>query len=550
MAFGKQKAEELCEEFERLKNQRSNFDNQCQEIAELYWPNHSRAFQGLLQMTNQAGLGEKRTSKALDSTPLTALNRFSAILDSLLTPRSQTWHFIKPDDPELEKERDAKIFYDELNKRLFRYRYAPLANFASQNQLVYKSLGAWGNGIIFPDILRGHRGEKGIRYRSLHISEVYFRENFQGIVDSCFRWYKQTIRQARQEWGDNLPEKIAKMKDHEEIQFLHAIEPRIGWDPNRRDAKGWAWASYYVILDGKIPMEEGGYRSFPFSISRYEQAPGEVPGRSPAMDSLPATKTLMEQKKTVLKQGHRTVDPILLAHDDGVLSSFSLRPGAINPGGVNKDGRPLIHALPIGRVDIGKDMMDDEKLAIRDAFLETIFQILVETPQMTATEVMERTKEKGILLAPTLGRQYSEYLGPTIEREIDVLDAQGLLPPVPPVVMEAGGLYRLEYDSPMSRTQRAEEASGLMRTLELALNHAERTGDPSALDHFDMDTIVPEIASIHGVPTRWLKSLDKIQAIREGRANQAQQEQAITAAPGAAAMVKSLATARQMQKAG
>ena len=40
-------------------------------------------------------------------------------------------------------------------------------------------------------------------------------------------------------------------------------------------------------------------------------------------------------------------------------------------------------------------------------------------PQMTATEVIERTNEKGILLAPTIGRQQSEYLGPMIERELD-----------------------------------------------------------------------------------------------------------------------------------
>lgn len=43
--------------------------------------------------------------------------------------------------------------------------------------------------------------------------------------------------------------------------------------------------------------------------------------------------------------------------------------------------------------------------------LVTLFQILTETPQMTAAEVVERTNEKGILLAPTVGRQQSEYLG-------------------------------------------------------------------------------------------------------------------------------------------
>jgi hypothetical protein len=50
-------------------------------------------------------------------------------------------------------------------------------------------------------------------------------------------------------------------------------------------------------------MQEGGYRSFPISASRYEQAPGEVYGRSPAMMVLPALKTLNAEKRMFLKAG-------------------------------------------------------------------------------------------------------------------------------------------------------------------------------------------------------------------------------------------------------
>src|SRR4029077_1707786 len=105
-------------------------------------------------------------------------------------------------------------------------------------------------------------------------------------------------------------------------------------------------------------------------------------------------------------------------------------------------------------------MMAEERTLIGDAFLVTLFQILTETPQMTATEVIERTNEKGILLAPTVGRQQSEYLGPMIERELDVLGAQGLLPPMPPRLKEAKGEYQVVYTSPFSRAMRAQEAAG------------------------------------------------------------------------------------------
>ena len=39
-------------------------------------------------------------------------------------------------------------------------------------------------------------------------------------------------------------------------------------------------------------LDEGGYRTFPYAISRYVTAPGETYGRSPAMLALPSIKTL------------------------------------------------------------------------------------------------------------------------------------------------------------------------------------------------------------------------------------------------------------------
>lgn len=541
-----EKAERLCQEFSQLSGQRTNWESHWTEIAQRVWPSHSQMFQSLGVAPTQ---GEKRTEHIYDSTASIALNRFSAILDSLLTPRSQTWHRLLPSDPYLMKDRQTKLWFEEANRLLFKYRYAPEANFASQNQQNYKSLGAYGTGVVFTDELAT---APGLRYRNCHLSEMFLRENHQGLVDGVFRKFPMRARQVIQKWGKTGPkealeriETAAKKNPDQTFFFLHVVEPREDYDGERIDFRGMPFRSCYIMLEGKHEMEEGGYTTFPYAVSRYEQTDGEIYGRSPAMDVLPAIKTLNEQKKTLLKQGHRAVDPVLLAHDDGVLDSFSLRPGAINYGGVDSQGRPLVHTLPIGRVDIGKDMMDDERAVINDAFLVTVFQVLAESPQMTATEVLERTREKGILLAPTIGRQQSEYLGSLIVRELDVLSRQQLLPPMPEALKEAGGEYRVEYDSPLSRAQRAEEASGLMRTVETVLNIVNITQNPEPLDHFNWDAIVPEISEIQGVPAKWMQDPKVVAQRREARA-QAQQEQTeIQAAPGAAALIKSSAIARK-----
>jgi len=543
--------QDVKDRFDAVANTRGTWESVWEQIAERIFTQYAKQF--VNRSAGQPGEyhGTQRTEEMVDATGALALTRFAAAMESMLTPRSSTWHYLKPADRALLKNREARLWFEDVNRTLFDYRYAPNANFASQKHEDYMMLGAFGTGCLYIDALQHHR-ERGLRYRAIHLGQMYFQENHQGLIDTALRRFQLTARQAAQQFGlDALPEKIRRdatsakgaAKLHE---FIHCVKPRTeaeGYEPGRLDGAGMPYVSYYTVKDDrsdKALVKRGGYFTFPYAISRYVMAPGETYGRSPAMFALPSIKVLNEEKKTLLKQGHRVVDPVLLAHDDGVLDSFSMRPGAVNYGGVTADGRPLVHTLPTGNLAVGQEMMDAEKLVINDFFLVTLFQILVETPQMTATEVLERAREKGALLSPTMGRQQSESLGPMIEREIDVLIQEGLLPPMPPAVQEAEGRYVVQYDSPLSRMARAEEAAGFMRSLETALRFVEVTQDPAPLDHFNMDEIMPDIMDIHAMPVRWRNSLQAIQQRREGRAQQAQTQQMVEAAPAAASVMKSV----------
>lgn len=537
------RAAEILRRFQRAQSNRGNWEGQWEEIARRILPSYSGSF-------NSNGVwspGAKKTDDLVDATGALALPRFAAAMESMLTPRGSKWHSLVSSDRSLMRNRQARLWFDDATDALFRYRYAPRANFASVQHESYMSLGAFGTGVKYIDALRSP-GEKGLRYSTIHLGQIYFLVNHQGIVDTMFRRFPMTARQAYQRFGDELPPDIVeKAKDtgkcETEFWFVNSVYPRSedeGYDPARYDVKGMRYADCYVSETGKKLIEEKGFRTFPYPVSRYVVAPGEEYGRSPAMLVLPALKTLNEEKKTILKQGHRSIDPVLLAHDDGIIDGFSLRPGAINPGGVNADGRPLVHALPVGNLALAKEMLEDERNTINDAFLVTLFQILVETPQMTATEVLERAREKGALLSPTMGRQQSEDLGVTIEREMDVLAQQGLLPPMPPILQQARAEYDVVYSSPLSRQQRAEEGAGLMRTLDWAKEYVAVSGDPSPLDWFDWDAIMPDLADIQAVPQRWLRDMAAVAAVRQSRAQAQQTQQMVDAAPAAASLAKTL----------
>jgi hypothetical protein len=531
--------DEIVKRIAQLAANRSVWEEHWTEIADRVLP---RAAGSFLAFGLGATPGEKRTEKVYDSSATLALDRFAAAMESMLTPRNSKWHRLRASDNKLNRNRDVLVWFDEVTDILFRRRYSPRANFASQQHENYIGLGAFGTAAMY---IEEDPDEPGLRYRSVHLSEIFFCEDFSGIVNQAFRKYKRTAQQIAERYGKTavLPDKVlqaAKDKPDTEFFLIHYVGPNRERRPGRLDAAGMAFESVTVLEDGKVELNRGGYRSFPYAISRYVTAPGEVYGRSPAMTALPAIKVLNEEKKTFLKQGHRTADPVLLAHDDGVLDTFSLKPGAVNVGGVSSEGRPLIHALPTGSLAMTEKMMEMERAVINDVFLVTLFQILVESPQMTATEVLERVREKGALLSPTMGRQQSEALGPMIEREIDLLSMQGLLPPMPGILREAQGDYRVEYDSPLSRAQKAEEASGFMRTMEFALTHANATQSPDALDWLDVDAAIPEIAEIQAVPARWIASAEKVAAIREGRAQARQTQTMVDAAPAGAALMKTM----------
>lgn len=535
------------QEFAQLRQPReSAFESHWNEVAELIDPPSRNTF----TFGSWNTPGEKKTDKQVDATGMLALERFKAICDSLLTPRNQTWHTLAADNPYLMKNRRVQLWFEEVTRILFKYRYAPNANFSSQNQGVFHSLGAYGTGSLFIDSFRAKdRGGKGLRYKSLHIGTTYFRENHQGLIDGMIRVVRWTARQMVQRWGeDNCPPQICEAYNKRSealFDIIHLVAPRDDYDgDNIMSPKSKPFKSCYVSLTGKWLLEHDGYYSFPVSASRYVQTAGEVYGRSPAMSVLPALKTLNAEKRTFLKQGHRAADPILLTPEGGLVD-FSMKPGAMNPGGMSLNGERLIDILPTGTIQISKEMMAEEKMLINDAFLVTLFQILTETPTMTATEVIERTNEKGILLAPTIGRQQSEYLGVMIPRELDVLSMEGLLPPMPPELKEANGEFTILYTSPLSRAMRAQEAAGFMRTVESVKELVNITQDPSLLDPFNFDVAIPQIAEINAVPASWMSGEEEVAQKRASRADAQAKQQAIQAAPGQAAMMKAEAAAAE-----
>lgn len=535
-------AKQVCATHDRMKGRRANWEQHWQEIAERILPSHA------IFNTKYLYGGEKRTHKIFDATSAFALTRHAAIMESLLTPHTQVWHRLKSPFEELNANLEVQEYFHAANRALFGLRYSSNAGFIAASQEYYIGAGAFGTGAMFVQEVDTAFGVE-FRYISVPLSELFIETDFSGRPIRVVREWERTASQIVGEFenrrGSSIPDDLSKAaRDDPSRKYtvLHYVAPADEHGGGGR--QGFGYVSYYVVKDISATLSRGGYYSFPYIVGRYMTAPAEDYGRSPAMIILPDIKMLNEMSRTNIRAAHRRAEPPILTTEDGSLTRISMQPNALIGGGLDEQGRQKVQPMMTGGdVGISLEMMNQRRAMINDAFFITLFQILVETPRMTATEVIQRAQEKSSLLSPIMGRQQAEFLGPLIDRELDILERAGALPNMPEVLREAGGQFIIEYESPLTRMQQAEEVSGVMRTLETVLPVMQI--DPSVADNFDWDETTRILSRGNGAPPTIMRRVEEVLEIRQQRAEEQQaQSEAMMAEPVSAA-VKNTAQARK-----
>lgn len=527
----------LCAHSDAAFSARFNHDTLWQKASEVLWPD---AADFLFERTP----GQSRTQKIYDSTPALSLTRFAAAEQAMLTPRASRWHRLRASNEDLNRDSSVQRWFDDATKQLFNLRQR--GRFYGHAHVCYMSDGAFGNACMFVD----SDVERGLMYKTTPIREVAIALDFRGEVDTIYHRFKLTAKQAIDYYGTRAPGKVrdaVTLRPHEPFEFLRAVSPNPDHDP---DGFGWEsmrFRSCDVFYSEKEKLTEGGYHEMPYLYSRYSVGPTEIYGRGPCSIVLPDIFSLQAIDRTFMRAGERAVAPPLFAANDGVLGAggkqINLRPNAVNYGGVNGAGQMLVHPLENrAKLDWTHEIAEGKRQNVRAAFLETLWQILLENPgTMTATEVLQRAQEKGQLLSPFIGQKQDEWLTPMVARELNVLLRAGLLPPPPEALMEAAGEYEIEYESPATRLQQMEEVSGAARTLELAGPLIQL--DPSLAEVLNGEEIIRASARVTGMAEKMLRSRDELAKIRRVQLEAAEQQHRLEQAAALASAAKDGATA-------
>lgn len=538
-------AQELIDHQSKLEMKYGTYHSHCDEIAKYFSPRHDEFYQ------KDRPMGEKRQQWQYDPTPGLASQRFASIIESLVCPKSQIWHGLQPEDDALRNDHEAMLWFEAVRDALFKLRYSGDANFGVAVNPVFTSMGLFGSGVLQTETRPG----KWLRYRCSHIKEHFFEENADGVIDADWRKYQLTARQAVKIFGEgNLSERVVKSLDKEpnrKFDFLHCVFPNEERVYGAMGPRGMAYASFHVDVEGQqLCSGPKGFRKFPFIIARYMASPTDIMGTSPAMMALPEVKMLMQMRKTDIRARHLAVDPPNLAANEASIRRFNVKPGAMNYGTLSMEGNQLVKPYQTGgRIDLSVDGLDQSRRIINDIFLVTLFQILVETPEMTATEVLARQQEKGDLLSPVGGMIESEFLSKLIERELDEMAVSGMFDedgplPMPASVRERGGAYSVNYSSPMVRYRLSGPAAGAEKMIQSLLPIAQI--DPTVWDVVNFSEYAKLIAEASGAPVRVLNSPEVRDQKQQSREQQQQMAALSQAAPAMASSIKDIAQAQAL----
>lgn len=494
-----------------------------------------------------AAPGQKKTTELYDSTAVHSNEILAASMHGTLTPSSSIWSTFRLRDDRLNSLKEVMDWIEICEAQIWMARQQ--SNYHSEIHEVYLDLPAFGAGcLLIEEKPLNLPGFNGFQYRSFPNTQYCTAENAEGIVDTLFRELEMSGKAAIGKWGEKaVGEKIvaavAKEPDRK-FQFLHCVFP--GEEKGQKPT-----VSYYIGIDAKNLVEEGGYYEFPYIVPRWSKDSGEDYGTGPGRTALPDTATLNKAKEFGLKAWAKDLDPATFETDGGVIGSLKLTPGGRNIA----RGKDHIWTLDRkARYDVSQIKEDALRTSIKEIFYSDQLS-LPDKSDMREMEIAVRYELMQRLLGPTIGRYEREGLNPQIEREFGLMMRASssrfpALPPPPPILAGMGITdIDIEYEGPLAKAQRSSELMGMQRLVQFG--GALVAVKPEVFDNLDGDTAFRDAAEIAGVPSRALLAEEEVRVIRKRRAELQAEEKRKQDMERLAAGVKDISPAiKAMTEAG
>jgi hypothetical protein len=471
--------------------------------------------------------GKPKDPRVVDSTGRIACQQLTSFVYTGITNPSQRWFelslkFMKIrrlDNAgrttiiDLGAKTEVQNYLKECSDIIYKAFQSPKTRFETANFETISSIVGLGTGCLYV----GHEAGEAIRFQSIPLHELFLIENDRGEVDTVYRRFTYTVRQAVKRWGlDKLGPKLRAKFDanpFEEVQFLHIVHPS---DESNFFGRAWGAHKYYscyqCLTDDHI-LSESGYKHMPYIVARWIKNTNEVYGLSQSSLTLSDVQMVQRMHWNHLVMEEKMTNPVTLVMSNSDVQ-MDHRPGATIVGGMDSMGRPTVSQMSInGDMNAGLAMEEQVRSRIRAAyFMDRLSQM--DDPRSTATEARIRQMEQIRQLAPANTRLEHEYAGPLVHRVYELLKAAGELPQEPEIIR--GHDLIVEYSGPMSQAQRQVGADVLNQFI--AQIQGAMQIDPEVAREFDWKLGARSTANLYPLFAGFTRDKRDVDAEREAEA--------------------------------
>ena len=391
---------------------------------------------------------------------------------------------------------------------------------------------------------------EALRFEQFKVGTFAIAENDQKQVDTVFRWFKLTHRQAAQKFGEeNLPKRIQEAlakKPDEMNDYMHCVYPNEDYDGKRmQEGENMPVASVYLSQKDKAIVEKGGYYEMPYFALRWSRwgSEDQVYGCSPAYETVAEARQL----NYVTQFGDALVELQAyprFVYPDSLSGEVQLAPGGITTVKADDMARGVMPKewMTQGRIDALEELKAEKRKAINEAFFVDIFTMLgqLQDKRMTAMEVAQRVGEKLDQFTGTFDQYVTDLINPLVRRVLGILVRGGHIAQPPDSMFVAASddpraprllaVPKVQINSRVTLSIKQLRNVGLGNTIQTLEPLMQIPAGEQIIDNFDLDNLARETARNNGVSEKVMRPIAQMLAIRQQRAKQQAQQQAMQAA--------------------
>lgn len=528
-------AKELIKQGDALFTKRLSLMSLMQEIAENFYCERA-------DFTAVRTLGEDFAAHLSSSYPIIVRRELGDSFAAMLRRRDQQWFKVTVDREE-NLDNSGREWLEWATGVQRRAMYDRQSQFVRATKEGDHDFAAFGQTVLSEEI---NYSTTALLYRCWHIRDVAWCEGQNGSIADRHHKIKPNARWLAKEFGeDKLHPRVKDLlrKDpYCEVQCRRIVIPSEDYEGKRR----LPWVSIYIDVDNQHVIDERESATPVYIIPRWQTVSGSQYAYSPAVVAgLPDARLLQAMTLTLLEAGEMAVRPPMLSVGEAIQGGVKLFAGGITQVDAAYDERMGEVLRPITQdtraFPFGHEVAKEKQEMLASAFYLNKLRAL-PPKEMTAYEAGVWLKDWIREALPLFEPMETEYNGALCEQTFEDLmrvNAFGSVRDIPRSIM--GSEVRFKFESPLAEAIEAEKSQKFMEAKGLI---AEAVAlDPASAAMIDVRVALREALSGRGVPAKWMRSEQEVEA----HAQQLEQQQQIQQQAGAVQQVAE--TGEQIGKA-